>query len=288
MNTLTKILIVLLTVSSIFLCGIVVTYVGNASNYKQKYNELKSDRDSLDKKVGDLTKQVNEALEKKQQAEEKLNGEMTALKASAAEMETNLKNAERERAELLQKVNGWVSIVEDFHATNSNLGKLLESTLKDLKGFQADQIKMQKELKETTAALMEKMAVIETLQTENRRLLEDKSELQNKVEKPLQPKGKVAAAPVVKAADKVKPAVADRQDAVIQGTVKKVDLKNSMASISIGSANGVREGMVFHVSRDNEFVCDILVIDVDTDQAVGALELLQKQPAVGDSASTNL
>lgn len=36
MSTLTKILIVLLTLSSIFLCGIVVTYVANAEDYKQK------------------------------------------------------------------------------------------------------------------------------------------------------------------------------------------------------------------------------------------------------------
>ena len=35
MSTLTKVLIVLLTVFSIFLCGIVVTYVANADNQKK-------------------------------------------------------------------------------------------------------------------------------------------------------------------------------------------------------------------------------------------------------------
>ena len=65
MSTLTKILIVLLTLSSIFLCGIVVTYVANADNYRQKYDDLKTDKDSLSKKAEDLTKQVNETIEQK-------------------------------------------------------------------------------------------------------------------------------------------------------------------------------------------------------------------------------
>ena len=69
MSTLTKILIVLLTLSSIFLCGIVVTYVANADNYRQKYNQIKSDIDSLRKKADNLTKQVNEKINQKKQLE---------------------------------------------------------------------------------------------------------------------------------------------------------------------------------------------------------------------------
>ena len=38
MSTLTKVLIILQTVFSILLCGIVATYVANASDYKQKYD----------------------------------------------------------------------------------------------------------------------------------------------------------------------------------------------------------------------------------------------------------
>jgi hypothetical protein len=61
-----------------------------------------------------------------------------------------------------------------------------------------------------------------------------------------------------------------------------------MATISIGTADGVKEGMRFHVTRGNEFLCDILIIDADIKEAVGALELVQQQPNVGDTVSTNL
>jgi len=290
LSTLTKILIVLLTLSSIFLCGIVVTYVANADNYRQKYNDLRADKDSLSKKVEDLTKQINEKIEQKKQVENKLNSEITSLKAEKSELQTNLDNAEREKAALLQKVNNWTSITKDFYQTTDKQGQLLKNTLDELNKVQAEQISQRKELNETTAALVEKMAIIETLEAENKRIVEEKTELQNKLDQFLQPIGKIAAAavPVTPRKDVARPATPGARDIALQGLVTAVDLKNSMATISIGTADGVKEGMKFHVTRSNEFLCDILIIDADAEEAVGALELVQQQPKVGDTVSTNL
>ena len=78
------------------------------------------------------------------------------------------------------------------------------------------------------------------------------------------------------------------KDIGLKGLVTAVDLKNSMASISIGTADGVKEGMTFHVTRGNTFICDILIIEVDVEMAIGVLDLVVQQPRVGDNASTNL
>ena len=290
MSTLTKILIVLLTLSSIFLCGIVVTYVANADNYRQKYNDIRTDKDSLSKKAKNLTKQVNEKIEQKRLLEDKLSSEITSLKVEIGKLQADLDNAEREKAVLLQKVNNWTSIVQDFRETNDDQGRLLEETLDQLKKVQAEQIKDHKELNETTAALVEKMAIIETLEARAKRLIEEKTELQNRLDRFLQPLGKVAAVPVPITPEKAvaRPAKPAVEDIALQGLVTAVDLKNSMASISIGTADGVKEGMKFHVIRGDEFICDILIIDIDAEEAVGILELVQKQPKVGDNVSTNL
>ncbi|MBA7626315.1 hypothetical protein ES703_33761 [subsurface metagenome] len=290
MSTLTKILIVLLTLSSIFLCGIVVTYVANADNYRQKYNDIRTDKDSLSQKVKNLTKQVNEKIEQKRLLEDKLSSEIASLKVEIGKLQADLDNAEREKAVLLQKVNNWTSIVQDFRETNDDQGRLLEETLDQLKKVQAEQIKDHKELNETTAALVEKMAIIETLEARAKRLIEEKTELQNRLDRFLQPLGKVAAVPVPITPEKAvaRPAKPTVEDIALQGLVTAVDLKNSMASISIGTADGVKEGMKFHVIRGDEFICDILIIDIDAEEAVGILELVQKQPKVGDNVSTNL
>jgi hypothetical protein len=289
LSTLTKILIVLLTLSSIFLCGIVVTYVANADNFKVKYTGLMREKDALKESEANAKKQLNEGLAKAQQAEDKLNADIAAMKAKTEELTNNLANAEREKATLLEKVNSWTSITEGFYKTNDQQRQLLDNTLAELNKLQSEQIKTRKELGETTSYLQEKMAIIDTLQAEKKRLVEEKTELQARLDRMLVPGGKVTAAatPVTPEKTTVQQA-ADVEKINLKGLISSVDMKNSMAGISIGSADGVKEGMKFHVSRGDQFVCNLLIVDVKTDQAVGVLELVQQPPKVGDNATTNL
>jgi hypothetical protein len=48
--------------------------------------------------------------------------------------------------------------------------------------------------------------------------------------------------------------------------------------------------MKFHVVRGDKFICDILILDVEPEKAVGILDLLQPElpPQAGDQVSTNL
>jgi len=269
----------------------VVNYVANAGDYRQKHSDLKADRDGLSRKVNDLTKQVNEKIGQSRRQENELTAEIASLKSEVKRLQGNLGNAEREKAALLQKVNSWASIVEDFSRTNDEQGRLLRNTLDELNKIQAEQIRQGKELDETTAALVEKMAIIDILEAERKRLLEEKTELQSRFDEFLRPAGKVAvtAVPVTPRRDMARPAMPAVGDIALKGLIADVDLKNSMAEISIGAADGVKEGMKFYVTRGDEFICEILIIDaVDAERAVGVLELVQQQPRVGDNVSTNL
>ena len=290
MSTHTKILIVLLTLFSIFLCGIVVTYVGTSDNYKEKYDGLRASEQSLRKQVSSLKKQVNEKGEQNNQLEDTLGAQIASLQTQMSELDVSLNNAEREKAALLQKVNNWASITKDFSVTTDKQGELLKNTLEELNKVQVQQVKEHKELNETTRSLIEKMAIIDTLEVEKRRILEEKIELQNRLDQLLQPVGRVSgiARPVTPARTTVRTVLPVDHDMNLRGLVTAVDLKNSMASISIGTADGVKDGMKFHVTRGDEFLCDILIIDVDSEEAVGILELVQQAPRVGDNVSTNL
>ncbi len=290
MSTLTKVLIVLLTVASIFLCGIVVTYVANAENYKEKYNKQQARINSLNEKSKDLAKQVNEQVTAKNILEDKLKGRIEALKSENAEINARLKTAERENANLVQKVNSWASITKDFQATNDDQGSLLEKTLEELNQLQLERVRERKELNEIAVAFDEKMAIIEDLTAGTKRLREEKAELQERLDQLLQPIGKVTAvtAPVTWQRDIAAPAFEGIQDIGLKALVTAVDMKNHLASISLGIADGVREGMKFHVTRGDEFICDILIIDINEEEAVGVIELMQQAPRIGDNASTNL
>ncbi len=290
LSPLTKILIVLLTISSIFLCGIVVTYVANADNYRELYNDLKAERDAFEKKVGGLTKQLNEKIDEKQRLEDKLNREIASLTTRIGELEGQLKIVEAEKEDALRRVNSWAAIVMDFSKTTDEHTQLLKNTLAEKIRLEAEQIKDRKELDELTTSLEEKMAVIVMLDEKTKLLLEEKAELQDRLDKLLQPFDKRAVEPVPVTRKKTiaRPVMPAARDIELKGLIKAVDLKNSMASISIGKAAGVKVGMKFHVTRGADFICDILIIDVDAEEAVGVLELIKQQPKTGDNISTNL
>lgn len=290
MSGLTKILIVLLTLSSFFLCGIVVTYVANADNYRQQSKDLKVKLDASSEKEKSAKKQLEERKKKYQQQETRLEKEIASLKVEIDQLQGDLNNVEREKAQLLQEASTWKAITKDFYTTTDKQGQLLKNALKELDRVRTEQIKERKELNDTTAVLIEKMAIVETLKVEKRRLLEKKTELQNRLDQFLMPMGEEAGAAVPATLERttVQPAQPAAKEIGLQGLVTKVDLKNSMAEISIGKADGIKEGMRFHVSRGNEFICDILIIDVQDEDAVGILELMVQQPKVGDNVSTNL
>lgn len=291
MSTLTKILIVLLTVSSFFLCGIVVHFVATADSYKQKYDSQIARIGSLTEELGSLKKQLNRKIEEKSAQKAKLSNEIATLKVKSSELLTQLKTVEAEKSLLLQKVNNWTSVVEAFSQTADNKELLLKDTLGELNRLKQQQIQLKKELDETTAFLEEKMVIIASLQKDKRQLLEEKTDLQRKLDRFLLPTGRVAppAAPVTTRKEKAKPAAPiQTKDINLLGLVTSVDLKNSMAGISIGAADGVMKNMKFHVTRGDEFICDIIITEVDTEEAVGVLDLVVQQPKVGDNAATNL
>jgi DNA repair exonuclease SbcCD ATPase subunit len=290
LSNLTKILIVLLTISAIFLCGIVVTYVANAENYRQKYAKLNSDLDVAKKAADALKGQLNEKIQQKDDLEKTLSNQVASMKTKADELQANLSNVEREKAELLERVNNWASITKDFSETTEKQTQTLNTALEEVRELKAEQIKISKELEQTSSTLVEKMAMMESAEADRRRLTEEKKEVEDRLDKLLRAGGKVVAAeaPVTQekdAASAVQPAVVP---IALKCLVSEIDAKNSMATISIGNADGVKEGMKFHVTRGDEFICDILIIEVDTEKSVGVLELVQQLPKVGDNASTNL
>lgn len=291
MSTLTKILIVLLTIASIFLCGIVVTYVANADNYRDLYNNLKRDADGMREKADGNAKAFTELKAEKERMENKLNNEIAALNTEISTLKGQLKDAENENKILVQRVSDMASVVETSTQTAGENGKLLKDTLDKLNNVQAEQIKLKAQFDDTTKTLLEKLAIIQSLETDKKRLIEEKTELQARMDKLLQPKGETTTPVITVTQPKIeiaRPAPVVAEKIALKGLITGVDLKNKMASISIGTADGVKEGMKFHVTRGDNFVCDLLIIDTDTEEAVGAMELVQDQPKAGDTVTTNL
>jgi len=267
-----------------------VTYVANTDNYKQKYDRLYVDLQDAVQKRKSVETQLKEEIEKANRLQKTLNDNIASLNLKIQQLEAGLDEADREKALLLRRVDSFASIVEGFTKTNDQQGLLLNNTLARLEKVEAELIKEQSQHKETTRLFFEKMAIIKTLEEKDKRLLEENAELQTKLEQFLRQYGKVLAppTPVTPVTAKAKPAAPPTRDIRLKGQITIVDLKNSLAEISIGTAHGVKEGMKFHVTRGDQFICDIVILDVEPEKAIGWLELVQDEPKAGDIASTNL
>lgn len=292
MSTLTKILIVLLTVCSIFLCGLVATYVANAENFRQKYDQAYTDLRAAQEKERSADKQLREKIEETDRDKAKLNEQIASLKIQIGQTQAELDQVTRNRNELLERVNSFAAEVQAFNKTNQDQGTLLDRTITNWKAAEQDLIKERSQHKETSRVLLEKMAIIATMQEQGKRLVEEKTELQTKLDQFLRQYGQVfaPAKPVTPITAKARPAPPVTRDIGLKGRVRTVDLQNKMAEISIGRAHGVKEAMKFHVVRGDKFICDILILDVEPEKAVGILDLLQPDlpPQAGDQVSTNL
>ena len=290
MSTLTKVLIVLLTVFSIFLCGIVVTYVANADNQREIADGLSRNLQSAKRSQEDAQNDLGQAKQEAEQMRRELEGQMNQLNVTISDLQAQFDAVRRENAQLVQKVADMTATVKLANETQSRQMQQAEVAQGEVVALRADQTKLDKELKETNQLLIEKMAVMAQLETTNRQLIESNQELKTRLNQYLRQYGKAAVVPtpVTPAPAIVQPAPAAAQDIALNGRVTAVDMKNALAEISIGAAAGVKPDMKFHVTRGQQFVCDILILDVDPDRAVGVLDRVQGAPQAGDVCATNL
>lgn len=281
MSTLTKILIVLLSLFSIYLCATIVTYVGTADNYKGAYERQGKEFAALKEKSKGYEKEI---ADKKRQMDEfslKLDSEVSKLKAEKGKIEQELKNAKNAQLDADEKVKSLTAAALNFEKTVGGMEDSLKKTREELDQARAEGIKLTKNLNEVTASLEEKMAQLTALDAEKKRLLEEKAKLEQQAGGN---SGSVVSEPVTTVPDSASQAVETSAAAALKGVITAVE--GSLATLSIGEADGVQKGMIFHVIRNDVFICDIKMTEVDTDASAGTLQLLQQPPQVGDVAST--
>ncbi len=285
MSTLTKVLIVLLTLFSLFACGAVLIHVGSANNYKAVADEKGAIVESLKAELSKKTRQYNESASLKKELEKKLNGRISRLEDEKNKLSVDLRKSERKSLTYQGRADSWAGVLASFEQTIGNLEQSLNLTQDQLDKTRSVSIQERKELNEITASLYEKVVQLDSLKASKRRLLEQKTSLEEQMTQ-IAGSGRIATPePVTPDFDPVRsssmPGELD-----IKGLITEVG--KTLTVISVGSADGVRKGMVFHVTRGDDFICDIVITEVDTDQSAGVLDLVQQQPRTRDVVSTRL
>jgi myosin heavy subunit len=299
LSTLTKVLIVLLTVFSIFLCGIVVTYVANAENQRDRADGLQRSIQAAKSSEADAQQQLDEEKKRAQAEKAQLDEQIAAKSMEINDLKGKLDDAERMRDQWAQKAAGMAAAVETANAASKQQTTLFQTTQQEVQQLRAEQTNRRKELDETNQMLLERMAVVSQLEEKVRRLTEENQDVETRLNQYLQQYGRITAKPqttVAPRATSVLPmqsmagAPAQTRTINLNGQVTAVDMKSKLAELSIGTAAGVRQEMKFHVTRGDRWVADLLILEVWPDKAVGIVDRVQQgmEPRVGDKAATNL
>ncbi|MCE5185744.1 MAG: HlyD family secretion protein [Planctomycetaceae bacterium] len=284
MSILTKILVVLLSIFSILLCGMIVTFVGNTNNYKAGLENEKHTTSVLQADNATKTELFNAQVKKTEELQKKYDTDLQAIEGERNNLMADLRTAQRLAQQYQAQSDSWKGVLGGFEQSVRNLQASLSQTQQQLDQARAQGIKDQKDLNQITADLYEKIVQVQSMEAERRRLLEQKTELEKQIAS--SPTRTAAVQPVTPLRGAAVPAQPSGAGMDIKGLVVGVD--RNMATLSVGSADGVKEGTVLHVTRGDRFLCDVVVTNVDINQSAGVLELVQQAPQSGDTVSTQL
>lgn len=284
MSPLTKILVILLSLFAIFLCGAMVSFVVNTNNYKALYEQQKNLYSVAQADAANLNRLYDELQKKMKLQEEQLQERIAVLQAQNTKLIADLQNAERQSQEYQARADSWKGVLTGFEQSIRSLQESLRLTQTQLDEARAQGIKDARELNQITSDLYEKIVQLEALEADRRRLLEQKKELENQLSGTLP--ASASAVTVTPIPGPARPAVPAAVGADIRGLVTEV--RSNMITLSVGSSDGVQKDMRFHITRGDQFLCDVVITHVDINQSAGVLELIQQTPRVGDTASTRL
>ncbi|MBN2588278.1 MAG: hypothetical protein JXA96_00315 [Sedimentisphaerales bacterium] len=290
MSTLTKILVVLLTLSSIFLCGITVTYVGTATNYKKAYDARNKDIQSLKSDNAYKAEQVNTIQANLEATTNTYSSQIEDYKNEVDSLNTEIFQLSSDLADAQTRLENATAILSDNVKTvemNNKLRENAEIKVADLLDQQRANTNKINELQEQVVS---QNATIAQLENEKKLLIDEKTKLQNNFDQTLLSANKRSVSPFggIPATSNSAEMAPATKDIDLEGVILEVRPDDSLVSISKGSAHGVKKNMRFHVIRNNSFVCDVVVSTIDADQSSGYLDLVSNiMPKAGDKVKTN-
>ena len=281
MNSLTKVLVVLLSLFSIFLCGAIVDYIGNANNYKEMYDNERGTNQAIRDSEANLRTLFNEKNSEMKREVDSLKEQIEENGDELSASKVALRSSERLNRDYESRISNWVGMLEGLQTTIANMTMSQRLTQDELDMSRTDLVQLQKELNEITASFYERVVQMQQLEADKRRLLEKLTFVEQKQTQPV-----VSGRTVTQRRGAARPVLSVPTSLVINGLIS--DVSQSLVTLSVGSADGVAKGMTFYVTRGDNFICDVVITNVETDRSVGVLELVEDQPKIGDNVSTKL
>jgi chromosome segregation ATPase len=253
---------------------LVLQFTAQNTNYKQIANEKQSQllQEQQLRFLGDNQQKVteehfNKVIKTQQEELSKTRADMDKMAGQLSSLNNELLAERQKTASLTGQLNQSGNMVNAGDAERKQLQTQLESVRKDNSALRVDNFKLAED--------NQKLTLQRQLYEQEIRLLKEQNfSLGERLEK-LRTRGHAGTGQETAPAatgDKAQP-TAESEGSPILGQI--TEIRDSLASISVGSAQGVKSGMEFIIFRNGQYLGKLRVNKVLASQAAG--ELLQKQ-----------
>ena len=289
MSPLTKVMALLVTLLSIFLCGVVVVYVANVDNFKQKYEDeqgLRVAAQSREKQVQDKATASEiryQEIIKRQNATIMSYEQLNAGWVNQWEQEhASRLSAEKERDNAVALSLSLSNTLDNMQSARDFLqNKLVES--------EESKLSAESQLAKLEDDLSRQLAEVKFLQSERQMNQQEIAKLESENER-LRQGGGLDTREVRPGIDQVTNLPVGQTREAIRGEITEV--RGEFAAISIGESSGVTVGQVFKVLRPQidgmmKFMGNLTIVEVEPEEAAGRLSLQSGVVLKGDKVSTD-
>ena len=287
MSILTKVFVVLVSLTSIFLCGVVVVFRANTANWKAAYEQQADLAAAAQVQAVAAEEHLTRTVGRYQTLIEQLKDNLIALEQQSNDHLRQWTLEAQARAQADNKSATAVTLSKSLQETLDNMYAAQLAIQNELTQAHEEMIVAQTQTIEMRRELNDEKVKSSQLDLKRREYLEMIHQLENENAAIRQQLDQVSLASSTfrKANDQVgmtSPAAAG--DVPIRGVLTGID--EDLAAISVGSASGVRMGMKFKIVRGDHYLGDLLITRVEPTEAVGKITRRNAVVVEGDAVTT--
>jgi len=285
LSTLTKIFALLVSALSIFLCGVVVTFLANAENYRNEAEQWQTKAEAA--QINDLAAQatLTSYMQKQEAGTRQLRENIASMHMLLEDRNRQLAAASKDSGVNVSLANTAVTTMGALRETIANMQTSQEELAKALQQSRNKMIEAQTQMVELTRHLNSEQVKTEQLENLRRQNLEKIRALEDDnaaIHRQL--KKVTLSSSEFHDDEKVSMARTELAGVPIRGQITEIDGDN--VSISVGSASGVRKDTRFWITRGDKFLGNLEVVYVESNESVGRLANTQGVVVRGDTVTT--
>lgn len=281
MSTLTKIFVVLMVVFSIAFTMSTIGFVAKTNKWRDLAQDYRNEAQVVEVNMRNLA--AAHAAEKTVWVDSK-----RALEDRIADLSGQIERVSAEVATSREQINKLGTEKSNSDARVDQLLAQLDverTARQEQTGLRATAEKRNQELETRNAELntrLEELQANLVVQVQQQRQLEQQINILKEENSKLTGGG-AARTSIPSGQSPAPPASASNSVAPIRGQI--VEVAGKLATISVGSADGVRDGMVFVIYRGSEYIGDLRVTEVEPNQSAGELIKTRATPRPTDQVA---